>query len=26
VNYAERPLWLMRGKDRAGNDLEIGHL
>ena len=26
VNYAERPLWLMRGKDHAGNDLEIGHL
>ena len=26
VNFAERPLWLLRGKDRTGrNDFEIGH-
>ena len=25
VNYSERPLWLLRGEDKAGNNLEIGH-
>ncbi|WP_282606430.1 phytanoyl-CoA dioxygenase family protein [Pelagibius sp. Alg239-R121] len=26
VNFAERPLWLLRGKDRTGrNNFEIGH-
>ena len=25
VNFSERPLWLLRGEDKAGNDLEIGH-
>lgn len=24
MNYARRPLWLVRGRDRAGNDFEIG--
>lgn len=24
MNYACRPLWLVRGEDRAGNDFEIG--
>jgi len=25
MNYPERPLWLVRGEDRAGNDLNVGH-
>lgn len=25
VNFARRPLWLVRGKDRAGNDFVTGH-
>ena len=25
VNFAQRPLWLLNGVDRAGNDFEIGH-
>jgi hypothetical protein len=26
VNFAQRPLWLLRGVDRSGrNDFEIGH-
>ena len=25
VNFAKRPLWLLRGVDHAGNDFEIGH-
>ncbi len=25
MNYTTRPLWLVRGRDRAGNDFEIGH-
>ena len=25
MNYAQRPLWLVRGQDRAGNDYRIGH-
>jgi ectoine hydroxylase-related dioxygenase (phytanoyl-CoA dioxygenase family) len=25
VDFAGRPLWLVRGVDRAGNDFEIGH-
>jgi ectoine hydroxylase-related dioxygenase (phytanoyl-CoA dioxygenase family) len=25
VDFARRPLWLLRGVDRAGNDFEIGH-
>jgi hypothetical protein len=25
LDYSQRPLWLMRGKDRAGNDFNIGH-
>ena len=25
VNFAQRPLWLLRGTDRAGNDFRIGH-
>ena len=25
MNYIERPLWLVRGQDRAGNDFAIGH-
>ncbi len=25
MNYIHRPLWLVRGTDRAGNDLRIGH-
>jgi len=25
VSFAERPLWLVRGEDRAGNDFRIGH-
>jgi ectoine hydroxylase-related dioxygenase (phytanoyl-CoA dioxygenase family) len=25
VNFAQRPLWLLRGVDRAGNDFRIGH-
>ena len=24
MNYAKRPLWLLRGQDRAGNDFQIG--
>jgi ectoine hydroxylase-related dioxygenase (phytanoyl-CoA dioxygenase family) len=26
VNFAHRPLWLVRGVDRAGNDFTTGHL
>jgi hypothetical protein len=25
MNYTERPLWLLRGVDRAANDFDIGH-
>lgn len=25
VNFAQRPLWLVRGTDRAGNDFTTGH-
>ncbi|MEE2804082.1 MAG: phytanoyl-CoA dioxygenase family protein [Pseudomonadota bacterium] len=25
VNWATRPLWLLRGENRAGNDLDVGH-
>lgn len=25
MNYMQRPLWLLRGVDRAGNDFKIGH-
>jgi hypothetical protein len=25
MNYTGRPLWLVRGEDRAGNDFKIGH-
>ena len=25
VSFAERPLWLVRGSDRGGNDFHIGH-
>jgi hypothetical protein len=25
VNFARRPLWLLKGQDRAGNDFRIGH-
>ena len=25
MNYTERPLWLLRGQDRAGNDYSTGH-
>jgi hypothetical protein len=25
VNFATRPLWLLRGKDRSNNDFQIGH-
>jgi ectoine hydroxylase-related dioxygenase (phytanoyl-CoA dioxygenase family) len=25
VNFAQRPLWLLRGEDRAGNDFVTGH-
>lgn len=25
VNFARRPLWLLRGVDRAGNDFQVGH-
>jgi len=25
MNYTRRPLWLLRGVDRAGNDFQIGH-
>mgnify|MGYP000872345904 FL=1 len=25
MNYVNRPLWLVRGADRAGNDFRIGH-
>lgn len=25
VNFAQRPLWLLRGVDRAGNDFQVGH-
>jgi ectoine hydroxylase-related dioxygenase (phytanoyl-CoA dioxygenase family) len=26
VNFAQRPLWLLRGVDRAGNDFRVGHV
>jgi hypothetical protein len=25
VNFAQRPLWLLKGVDRAGNDFIVGH-
>ena len=25
VNFARRPLWLLKGVDRSGNDFEVGH-
>jgi len=25
MNYTQRPIWLLRGVDRAGNDFTIGH-
>ena len=25
VAFAKRPLWLLRGQDRAGNDFKVGH-
>jgi hypothetical protein len=25
MNYTQRPLWLVRGTDRAGNDYSLGH-
>ncbi len=25
LEFAKRPIWLLRGTDRAGNDFEIGH-
>src|SRR5205085_10247342 len=25
VNFARRPLWLLKGRDHAGNDFTIGH-
>ncbi|HEY1707175.1 MAG TPA: phytanoyl-CoA dioxygenase family protein [Rhizomicrobium sp.] len=25
LDYSQRPLWLLRGKDRAGNDFNAGH-
>ena len=25
MNYIERPLWLVRGEDRVGNDFSTGH-
>ena len=25
VNFAQRPLWLLNGVDRAGNDFTVGH-
>jgi ectoine hydroxylase-related dioxygenase (phytanoyl-CoA dioxygenase family) len=25
VNFTSRPLWLLRGVDRAGNDFQVGH-
>ena len=25
VNFSERPLWLLRGENKAGNDLDRGH-
>jgi hypothetical protein len=25
VNFGQRPLWLVKGQDRAGNDFEVGH-
>ena len=25
MNYINRPLWLVRGQDRAGNDYQVGH-
>jgi hypothetical protein len=26
VDFSTRALWLMRGRDRAGNDFETGHV
>ncbi len=26
VDYSTRPIWLLRGSDRAGNDFRIGHV
>ena len=25
VNFAKRPLWLLKGVDRSGNDFSVGH-
>lgn len=25
IDFSQRPLWLVRGKDRAGNDFAVGH-
>jgi ectoine hydroxylase-related dioxygenase (phytanoyl-CoA dioxygenase family) len=25
INFAKRPLWLIRGKNKAGSDLKVGH-
>ena len=25
VDFGQRPLWLLRGEDRAGNDFQVGH-
>jgi hypothetical protein len=26
VDYSSRPIWLVRGVDRAGNDFRAGHV
>jgi len=25
INFAKRPLWLIRGENKAGSDLKVGH-
>jgi hypothetical protein len=25
IDFSKRPLWLVRGVDRAGNDFAVGH-
>jgi hypothetical protein len=25
IDFSRRPLWLVRGTDRAGNDFAVGH-